>query len=178
MLKKKSKNLVAERLLPSAEIAQRLGLRQQTVAAWPHQTDSPKPARKSVKRGQPHLWRLSEVLEHFRKGFVPVGRMVSPAKSRLARYQADLAELDFGVKSGKLVDRDELGREADQMIISARNKLLALGSKVAAQVAASGSADEIRQILHEEIEQALAELDVGKLSTLAKARELRRQYGH
>jgi phage terminase Nu1 subunit (DNA packaging protein) len=82
------------------------------------------------------------------------------AESRASReaYAAKLAQLSFEEKSGKLVDADEVKREAFKIGRQIRDTLMSIPDRVAAEFAAETNQFKIHTRLIEEIRKALSSL--------------------
>ena len=82
------------------------------------------------------------------------------ASSRAEReaYQAKLKKLEFEERSGKLVDIDEVRREAFELARAVRNALTAIPDRISAQLAAEVNPHRVHELLAEEIRKALEEL--------------------
>ena len=78
------------------------------------------------------------------------------AQTRLEEQKADKAE-------GKLIDVDVATAVAVNIIMVSRSRLLAIPSKVAAQVAKLKTPKEVKQSLDKEIHQALTDLSEGEI---------------
>jgi phage terminase Nu1 subunit (DNA packaging protein) len=79
-------------------------------------------------------------------------------RERLAAAQAEKVEAENRIRRGELVEIEQLGAEWDDLVLSARAKLLSLPTKVAPQLIGRTDPNAIRAILKTEINAALAEL--------------------
>lgn len=77
------------------------------------------------------------------------------ARAERERTNAELARLELQQKSGKLVDVEVVRREVFQRARLLRDRILAVPSRVAAQLAAEKDAREVRRILDDELRKVL-----------------------
>jgi hypothetical protein len=79
------------------------------------------------------------------------------AQSRAVResYQARLAKLDFEQRSGRLVDADDVKKQAFKAARTVRDSMLNIPDRVAAEIAAETDTFKIHKRLTEEIRKAL-----------------------
>lgn len=82
------------------------------------------------------------------------------AQARLAEmvYRAKLRRLDYETRSGKLISADEVKAKWFVLGRQIRDKLLAIPTKLSPQLAASGDAREVRELLEAEITAILRAL--------------------
>ena len=92
------------------------------------------------------------------------GTATGYAKARAARelYQAQLVKLELDRQRAILVRADEVRVAAFNMARMAQDQLIALPHRVAAILAATEDAAEVRRILEEEIEQICQEISDGE----------------
>jgi len=88
------------------------------------------------------------------------GTATGYAKARAARelYQAQLVKIELDRQRGTLVRADQVRVAAFNSARNARDQLIALPNRVAAVLAATDDADEVRRILDEEIEKICLDL--------------------
>ena len=101
-------------------------------------------------------------------------RMVSSyAASRAARegYLARLAKLEFEVKSGKLVDADEVRAQVFALGRRARDALLGVPDRLAPVLVGQTDQAVIHRLLAEEIARGLAELSTAPAIKARNAKE-------
>lgn len=79
-------------------------------------------------------------------------------RARLAKFQADKAELEVSVIKGNLIPAEQVEHGWSKMAAAFRSKILGIPSKVAPQVAAEGDVRVIEQLLRTECNEALSEL--------------------
>lgn len=79
-------------------------------------------------------------------------------RARLAKEQADAKEMENAVERGELVYISDVSKQFQLQLTKVRTKLLAIPTKVAAEVHASATIKEAKQIIEENIEDALREL--------------------
>lgn len=103
-----------------------------------------------------------EYLAHLRE--IAAGRMSSEGlvlqdeRARLAKEQADAKEMENMIERGELVYIDKIVSQFERQLLRCKTKLLALPTKVAAEVHASASVKEAKEILDLAMEEALSEL--------------------
>ena len=73
-------------------------------------------------------------------------------------YQGKLAELDYRKKSGELLTREDVEREASDVALRVKNALLSLPHKLSVRLVGVESPNEMEEILEVEIRQILEEL--------------------
>lgn len=86
--------------------------------------------------------------------------LASYAASRAKKeaYQAELARLEVQTRLGKLVDADEVKREAFNIARRVRDGLLNIPDRISAELAGEGDAFKVHQMLTDEIRKTLTEL--------------------
>ena len=105
---------------------------------------------------------VREYLSHLRE--IAAGRMSSEGlvlqdeRARLAKEQADAKEMENMIERGELVYIDKIVSQFERQLLRCKTKLLALPTKVAAEVHASASVKEAKEILDLAMEEALSEL--------------------
>jgi hypothetical protein len=88
------------------------------------------------------------------------GQPTSFAQARTIEmvYRARARKLDFEAKSGKLISADEVKVAWFQIVRQVRDKLLAMPTKLAPQLAALSDVREVRELLDTEIAATLRNL--------------------
>lgn len=84
------------------------------------------------------------------------------AQSRAVReaYQARLAKLDFEQRSGKLIDAEDVKKQAFKAARATRDQMLNIPDRVSAELAAETDSFKIHKRLTEEIRKALEGLTI------------------
>lgn len=92
-------------------------------------------------------------------GGAPVNGHTSFAKFRSAReaYQAKLSQLDYEERSGKLVKKDDVEREAFDIARQLRDRFLSIPQEVAGTLVGMTDEREIAKFLRSKIRDALME---------------------
>jgi len=125
---------------------------------WRENTDQSKPRNRIT--GSPKQTRVpGEPSEPMGSGGGN-GSATGYAKARAARelYQAQLAKLELDRRRGEVVRADEVRVGAFNMARKARDQLIALPERVAANLAATEDPAEVQRILEEEIERICQEI--------------------
>ena len=131
---------------------------------WSENTDHSKPRNRITgrpKHGRPQ-GEPPEPMDFGEAGGAHDGKgnATRYAKARAARelWQAQLVKLELDRQRGTLVRADKVRIAAFNAARGARDQLIALPDRVAAILAATQDADEVRRILEEEIERICLEL--------------------
>lgn len=90
----------------------------------------------------------------------------SAHRARLTKARADITEMERSQMESKLIPADDVESTWNSMISNARNRLIAIPTKVAPSVYASKNLNEIRDIIKTEIYQALDELADADVRTI------------
>lgn len=132
------------------QIAYLLGVTSRTVRDW---ADAPRNADGSYDARAVVAWFTAK------NGSATSGdESFATQRERLAAAQAEKVEAENRIRRGELVEIEQLGAEWDDLVLSARAKLLSLPTKVAPQLIGRTDPNAIRAILKTEINAALAEL--------------------
>ena len=75
--------------------------------------------------------------------------------TRLMHFKADLAEIEFKIETGELVNKLEYDRELFKTYRALRDRLLNIPDRTAAILAAATDGDQVRALLVREIERIL-----------------------
>lgn len=104
----------------------------------------------------------SQYIKHFRA--IASGRAASgdldlgAERARLAKEQADAKEMENAVERGELVYIEDVAKQFEAQLLKAKAKLLAMPSKIAAEVHASASVKEAKELIELNMQDALSEL--------------------
>ncbi len=79
-------------------------------------------------------------------------------QARLTKIRADMAQLEFEMKAGRVVVAEEVQDELEKMLTAFRAKLLSLPSDVAPSVAGETEIAGIKIVLDQAVEEAILEL--------------------
>jgi phage terminase Nu1 subunit (DNA packaging protein) len=94
---------------------------------------------------------------------------LSEERTRLTKFQADLAELQLRKASGKLIESKRAAQVWGEIVTAIRQRLLGLASRLAPQVATSQSIPDIKERLDAAIGEVLNELCNPDLEQIARA---------
>ena len=130
-----------------------LGVGSSQISAMVVAGDLPKPQEANAH----NLAQGIRAYVAYREKLVRTNRDVSANRAALLREQARMAELERQVQEGKLVDLKELNALVVRMFLNFRSRILSLPTKLGARLANRKSADEVRTILTEAIDDALRE---------------------
>jgi phage terminase Nu1 subunit (DNA packaging protein) len=86
------------------------------------------------------------------------GANLATERTRLTKTKADIAEAQRQVTLGNLVPADQVGLVWQEIVVTARTRLLAIPDKVAARIAAVRSPREAAALVRAELYEALSEL--------------------
>ena len=87
-------------------------------------------------------------------------------RARLAKEQADAKEMENAVERGELVYIEAVAKEFEEQLLKAKTKLLAIPSKIAAEVHACANVKEAKELIEINLTDALNELvGYGKRTT-------------
>lgn len=86
---------------------------------------------------------------------------VAVSKAVRAAFDAKLAQLEYQQKSGELVRRDEITREAFALARAVRDSMMRVPDRLAPILAATTDARKVHQVLSDEIRVALRSLADG-----------------
>lgn len=90
------------------------------------------------------------------------------AKERTERLRAELLELELAEKNGKLVDAETVRRTTANKARIARDALLSLPSRLAAELAAEADVGKVHDRLMVEIRRICAEITAGEAGQVAQ----------
>lgn len=90
----------------------------------------------------------------------------STHRARLTRARADITEMERAQIENKLIPAEDVESTWNSMVSNARNRLIAIPTKVAPEVFASRNLNEIRDIIKAEIYLALDELSDADVRTI------------
>jgi phage terminase Nu1 subunit (DNA packaging protein) len=79
-------------------------------------------------------------------------------RARLAKEQADAKEMENAIGRGELVKIDDIVKQFEDQLLKSKVKLLAVPTKVAAEVNAAKDVKECKAIIEEAVKEALSEL--------------------
>ena len=79
-------------------------------------------------------------------------------RARLAKEQADAKEMENAIERGDLVYIEKVAKEFETQFLKAKTKLLAMPSKIAAEVHASANVKEAKELIELNMQDALSEL--------------------
>jgi len=113
-----------------------------------------------TRPGQRRAKQAPAVAREPERAEAPIGGGLDYFRARAVRenYLARLAKIEFEEKTAKLISRDEVQVAAFTKGRTARDNLLNIPDRLAAQLAAESDADKVHQILTGEIRKALDEL--------------------
>lgn len=103
-----------------------------------------------------------QYLDHLRE--IAAGRYsedgldLSAERARLAKEQADAKEMENAIGRGELVRIDDIVKQFEDQLLKSKVKLLAVPTKVAAEVNAAKDVKECKAIIEEAVKEALSEL--------------------
>jgi len=83
---------------------------------------------------------------------------LSAERARLAKEQADAKEMENAIGRGELVRIDDIVKQFEDQLLKSKVKLLAVPTKVAAEVNAAKDVKECKAIIEEAVKEALSEL--------------------
>ena len=104
----------------------------------------------------------TQYIKHFRA--IASGRAASgdldlgAERARLAKEQADAKEMENAIERGDLVYIEKVAKEFETQLLKAKTKLLAIPSKIAAEVHASANVKEAKELIEQNMQDALSEL--------------------
>lgn len=90
----------------------------------------------------------------------------STHRTRLTKARADITEMERAQMENRLIPSSDVEVTWNSIVSNARNRLIAIPTKVAPQVFASKNLNEIRDIIKEEIYSALDELANAEIRTI------------
>lgn len=90
----------------------------------------------------------------------------STHRTRLTKARADITEMERAQMENRLIPSSDVELAWNSIVSNARNRLIAIPTKVAPVVFASKNLNEIRDIIKEEIYAALDELSDAEVRTL------------
>jgi len=90
----------------------------------------------------------------------------STHRTRLTKARADITEMERAQMENRLIPSSDVEVTWNSIVSNARNRLIAIPTKVAPQVFASKNLNEIRDIIKEEIYSALDELANADIRTI------------
>ena len=104
----------------------------------------------------------TQYIKHFRaiaSGRAAAGDLdLGAERARLAKEQADAKEMENAVERGDLVYIELVAKEFETQLLKAKTKLLAIPSKIAAEVHASANVKEAKELIELNMQDALSEL--------------------
>lgn len=114
----------------------------------------------SQKIVQPSIEVDKNKLDDFKEEKEEIFNRVSFAEAQTMKenYLAALRKLEYEEKKGKLLDKDEVKKAGQEVMIKVRQKLLSIPVKAAPQIQTLKTPAEIQDLLSNFINEALAEL--------------------
>lgn len=104
----------------------------------------------------------TQYIKHFRaiaSGRAAAGDLdLGAERARLAKEQADAKEMENAIERGDLVYIELVAKEFETQLLKAKTKLLAIPSKIAAEVHASANVKEAKELIEQNMQDALSEL--------------------
>lgn len=91
----------------------------------------------------------------------------SQARQRLVVATADLREVELARACGDLIELEVARKLWERLVLAFKNKMLLLPTKVAPVVLALKESNEVRELLDEEVQEALKELSHEAIDTSA-----------
>jgi phage terminase Nu1 subunit (DNA packaging protein) len=147
-------------VVSQSKLASFLNLSPGRIRQMEHERSIPPEAR--IARGQYDLQiAVLGVLRHKERQLVEVRAGILDGgleRARLVRAQADLAEKELAIKSGKLVDAEKVGDVCDQFVAAVATRIFAVPDKIAQHIVAIRIPMDAANLLRKELEEALASL--------------------
>lgn len=142
------------RIVNQRELSEILGITAKSLSLW--QKDG-MPVALETENGLSNQYDTEQVIAWYVAREVAKGAKETE-KDRLARLQGDKIELEIAEKRHELVPASEIEPAWVSMVLATRQALLSLPARVAPLLAQLDGADPIRELLREEIEDALTQL--------------------
>lgn len=158
--------MTRRRLLTRKELAEKLGVVQDTITKW---EQAGLPVAEPGSRGIASMFSLADVRKWKRNrekaaqqnGTVDLTR----ERARKERSQAELAEQTLAVRAGELVRASEVAETWAAEIAAVRSKLLSWPATLSDRVYRVAELEDVRgveKVLTEAVEELLLELSTGK----------------
>ena len=140
-------------LLPRRLVAKAYGVGPDSVGKW-----ELKPV---IRKGKEALYYLPEVISLRQGGD---GTRLDPAqeKAKLDQVRREQAELALRKSQGQIVEIDEVCMELEKELVSVRQRLLSLPTKLARPIILAETPQEAQDILADAIAKALKDLNYGE----------------
>lgn len=135
-------------------LAAMLGVTERTLTHW--QAEG-LPFIAGTGRGKSNFYAVPQVIAWM------VAREVAKAgaesgRDRVARLQGDLLEIELAAKHGTLIPAAEIEPAWTSLVVAARQALLAMPARAAPLLVNLADADQAREILDEQVRDALTKL--------------------
>jgi hypothetical protein len=149
--------------LAQEELARVHGTTARTIRDWdaaghPRNVDNTYSAAASIK------WRIDRELHD--------GLNLDAERARLARAQSEKAELDLRVRRGSLLERDEVIRDGQALVIAMRARLRALPARLAPTLSTPETYAAVRAQIAAGVDEALLEIADEKFASGVAAHTL------
>jgi len=159
-------------LISKTMVAQMFGVTTKTISRWQAREKDPLPIAIKGARGIANQydiaavndWGVRQALENPRSRCAGRAYDYQKERARLTYHQAERAELENAITRGELIPADQVEETWTNQVLRMRSRLLAIPSRVAHQVQAAESFDEMRKIIATAAHEALEELSTDGLS--------------
>ena len=156
-------------LVTKPAVALMFGVDERTVVRWQKDKTDPLPVAVRGSRGVPHQYDLAALLSWDRRRHMAEtgdGQVYDfqKEKARLTHSQAEKAALEVAQIRGELIPAEIVAETWTESIINMRSRILGMPAKVAPQVQAAESLDEVREILTVAAYEALNEIATDDLT--------------
>jgi len=145
-----------EKIVNKREMASILGISEPTLSVWQREG---MPYVKNSGQGASNHYRTAEVIKWMiareTKSSAPENE---GDRQRLARLQGDLIEISLAEKRRTLIPSSEIEPAWGALVVSARQSLLNLPVRLAPLVVGMTDVDQVRDLLDEQVHDALAKL--------------------
>lgn len=154
-------------LASAEELSLMFDVDQRTLQRWAQQGRIVKVSRNSYDLASVAVTRLADYAAEVRdlkeklrhrddKSDLTMRKLA--ANVRIAEADAAMRELDLKIKDGSLLDFDAASKALSNTLVSCRNKILGIPSKLALQLSGMKDALAIQSLLTGELSEALNEL--------------------
>ena len=165
-------------LISKTMVAQMFGVTTKSISRWQSREKDPLPIAIKGARGVANQydiaavndWGVRRALEKPRSMYAGGAYDSQKERARLTYQQAERAQLENAVTRGELIPASLVEETWTDHVLRMRARLLSMPSRVAHQVQAAESFDEMRKIIATVAHEALAELKTEGLTSAQLAR--------
>lgn len=145
------------------QLAKVHGVTARNVRMWDQQ-GHPRNSNGTYDTAASIAWRIDRELHD--------GLNLEGERARLARAQSEKAELDLQVRRGTLLERAEVVRDGQALVVAMRARLRALPARLTPELSTPETYAKTRALISAAVDEALLEISDEKFATTVAAHTL------